>query len=52
MKIENGKIVQATEDELFGVYLARGFDEIMSFVDYKERCEAAGTEVITEGGAE
>ena len=51
MKIENGKIVQATEDELFGVYLARGFDEIMSFVEYKERCEAAGTKVIEKGGA-
>ena len=50
MKVKNGKIVQATEEELFGYYLKQGFDDIMSFTDYKKRCVELGTELI--GGAE
>lgn len=48
MKVENGKIVEATEIELFGVYLKRGFDDIMSFTDYKMRCVALGTRIVGE----
>lgn len=47
MKIKDGKIVEATELELFGYYLSRGFDDIMSFKFYMERCEELGT-IITE----
>lgn len=50
MKVKDGKIVQATEDELFAYYLKRGFDDLMSFDDYKKRCIELGTEVIEKGG--
>lgn len=50
MKIKNGKIVEATEDELFGVWLKKGFDDIMSFTDYKSRCVELGTRIIERGG--
>ena len=33
MKIHNNKIVEATEDELFSIYLDKGYDDIMSFTD-------------------
>lgn len=49
MKIENNKIVECTEDELFEHYLKAGFDEIFPFTEYKEQCEAHGTKVIKEG---
>lgn len=45
MRIENGKIVSATEQELFCLYLDRGFDDVMDFHEYKERMEKAGCEV-------
>lgn len=47
MKIKDGKIVEATESELFDYYISRGFDDIMSFKFYMERCESLGT-VITK----
>lgn len=45
MRTENGKIVSATEDELFSLYLDRGMDDVMDFHEYKRRMEAAGCEV-------
>jgi hypothetical protein len=50
MKVKNGKIAEATEAELFEVYVNRGFDDIMSFTDYKRRCVELGTVVVEEGG--
>ena len=50
MTIKNGKIATATEAELFDVYLKRGFDDIMSFPDYKNRCVELGTQIIEEDG--
>lgn len=49
MTIKNGKIAKATEDELFSVYLKRGFDDVMSFTDYKQRCVELGTEIVGDG---
>lgn len=46
MKIKNGKIVEATEDELFSYWLKAEFCEIMSFDEYKQRCIDLGTKVI------
>ena len=46
MKIKNGKIVEATESELFDYYLSRGFDDFMSFTFYMKRCEDLGTVII------
>lgn len=34
MKIENGKIVEILEYELFNLYCDRGWDELMSFDEY------------------
>lgn len=45
MKVENGKIVEATEGELFSLYLDRGMDDIMDFHEYRRRMEAAGCAV-------
>lgn len=48
MKVENGKIIEATERELFEQYLKRGYDEIFSFPYYLERCKGLGTKIIDE----
>lgn len=48
MKVKNGKIVEATEDELFTNYLKRGLDDVMSFPEYLKRCKELGTKVIEE----
>ena len=47
MKIENNKIVEATESELYEYWLKR-FDDIMPFSVYKSKCENAGTKIIEE----
>lgn len=46
MKVEKGKIVECTEAELFEYYLTRGWDDIMSFAEYKDKCIKYGTQVI------
>lgn len=45
MKVENGKIVEVTEDELFSLYLERGMDDVMDFHEYRWRMEKAGCRV-------
>ena len=45
MKVENGKIVSATEEELFSLYLEREMDDVMDFHEYKRRMKNAGCEV-------
>lgn len=42
MKVENGLIVEITENELFSLYLERELEDAISFYDYKNRMEAAG----------
>lgn len=42
MKIENGKIVEATENEMFSIYLDRGFDNVMDFHEFLYRIKKAG----------
>lgn len=49
MIVKNGKIAEATEAELFEHYLKAGFDDIMSFTDYKRRCAELGTKITEEG---
>ena len=46
MKLENGKIVEATENELFAYWLSRGYDDIIDFGTYKFICEKNGTKII------
>lgn len=45
MKVEDGKIVEATENELFSLYLERGMDDVMDFHEYRRRMEHAGCRV-------
>ena len=49
MKVENGKIIEATESELFSLYLEREMDDIMDFNEYKYRMKNAGCVVIGGG---
>ena len=48
MKLENGKIVEATEDELFGEYLGHCYDDFMSFNDYMYSMKLAGVKIVDE----
>ena len=46
MKIENGKIVELTEGELYSLYISRGYDDCMDFNEYKYRMESAGCVIV------
>lgn len=48
MKIENGKIAEATESELYDYWLAREMYDLYSFTKYKLLCQDAGTKIIDE----
>lgn len=49
MKIDGDRrIIEATERELFDVYLKKGYDDLFPFDLYIARHKAAGTVVITE----
>ena len=48
MKIENGKIVEATELELYDYYLAREWFEVYSFPHYKRLCKELGEKIVDE----
>lgn len=48
MKVENGKIAEATEKELFSLYLGNGFDDIFPFPDYLQRMKNAGVVIQKE----
>lgn len=50
MKIENNIIVEATEEELYTVYLDRGYDDLMPFTLYLQGCRINGTKIIEEEG--
>ena len=49
MKIVDGKIVEATENELFRLYLEREMDDAISFTEYVVRMQKAGCEVVCGG---
>lgn len=46
----DGKIKSATENELFSIYLDRGWDDIMDFHEFLARCEQNGTKIVAESG--
>ena len=48
MKVENGKIVEITESELFTLYLKRGMDDIYSFPQYVEMFKKAGCVILDQ----
>lgn len=49
MKTKNGKIIEATESELFSLYLDRGYDDCMDFHEYLRRMERSGCVIVKEG---
>ena len=48
MTVKNGKIVEATENEMFAYYLKQGWDDIFPFPEYLEKCKEHGTKIIDE----
>ena len=48
MTIQDGKIVEATDSELFEYYLTRDWDLVMSYQDYKRECKERGLKVVDE----
>lgn len=48
MKVVDGKIVEATEGELFSYWLSRGWCDVYSFPDFKARMELLGTNVTPD----
>lgn len=48
MKIENGKIIEATRAELYRQWLTGDWDEFMPFEEYIYHMEKAGVEVTEE----
>lgn len=53
MKVIDGIIAEATEEEMFVYYLTREWDTVMPFREWLRRCEEHGTKVTDkeEGGA-
>ena len=55
MTVINGKIAEATRDELFDYYLTRDWDTVMPFREWLRQCEEHGTKITKEakpkGGA-
>lgn len=45
MKIENDKIVEATEDELFDYYLTHDIDSCYAFQEYLTAMRKAGVKI-------
>lgn len=45
MKIENNKIVEATEIELYEYWLKR-YDDVMSFTDFKDQMIELGVKIL------
>ena len=45
MKVENNKIVEATEEELFEYYLQHNYDDIMTFSDFMYSIRKAGVKI-------
>ena len=46
MKVVDGKIVEATEKELFSYWLKREFDDIMSFPEFIEQMQSSNVVIV------
>ena len=46
MKTYEGKIIEATEDELYNKYLKEEYYTIMSFPQFLDNCKRGGTKII------
>ena len=50
MEVKYGKIVEATDIELFRYWLESGWCDVYSYPDYKNRVKELGTKVIENDG--
>lgn len=50
MTVNNGRITEITDDELYALYLQRRMDELMDFNEYRRIMRQAGVLVIEGGG--
>lgn len=48
MKIVDGRIAEATRDEMYNYYLTREWYTVMSFREWLRRCAEAGTKVTDD----
>lgn len=48
MKVKNGKIIEATDKELYIYWLKSDWCEIYDYATYKEECKENGTKIIGE----
>lgn len=48
MKVENNKIIECTESELFIFWLKR-WSDVFDFYSYKEQCKKNGVKIIKDG---
>ena len=48
MEVKSGKIVEATDIELFRYWLESGWCDVYSYPDYKNRVKELGTRVIED----
>ena len=46
MKVENGKITEITEQELYSRYIDGEYYMALDFHEYKMRVEKAGTKIV------
>ena len=48
MKVENGKVIEATERELLKLYFEKGYEDFMSFKEYIIQLKDMGVNIIDE----
>lgn len=48
MEVKCGKIIEATDIELFEYWLESGWCDVYSYTDYKNRVKELGTRVIED----
>lgn len=48
MKLKNNRITEATEAEMYSVWVDMEWYDLMPFDEYLRRCEKLGTKIIRE----
>lgn len=48
MKDENGKVIEATEEELLKLYFKKGYEDFMSFKEYIIQLKQMGVKIVDE----
>ena len=48
MKSDEGKILEATTEELYKIYMHEEYFKLMSFCNFVESCKAQGATILDE----